>query len=825
MKKTVLRRATALSVAVMVMSGAAISCSEKAAKNNNNGKANDTQQLMATSYRAVEMDVDVESVNSMYRVDENNIVLLGYDYQKGEQKIYKTDNDFSNIEAIELDLGIDKEKVDANVNAAVSPEGDIYAMVSITDYGDMERPNFEAPDFDYESFDWDKYQEEVEKNAKYSNKLYVVDLDGKVKLEKEITGLEEYADDNEDSKYAKGGGAQVGRVIPCSGGKAVLELYGAMEQKYVVLDNEGNLKEEVELPDFEYVYGISMLDAKTLIVNGYSKDGMKVAFVDSETLKPTGEEITGDSISDVMYGDFYPGTGDYKILSIGSSGLFGVKEDGSYDELINWLDSDLGDGAINSIITMDNGEYVVLYNDYSSTKSSSSTFYRLTQRDASEIENTKVITIGALNGDWEVRDQVSKFNKTHDGVRFKVVDYSKYDEYDKETGVYQQLSSSQLKKDIISGNAPDMICGSSNVLTKSLGKKGLFVDLYEMLDKDADLKREDLMPNVLKACEVDGKLLSLTSTFEISTLLAKKKNIDKERWNADELIEAYENRPNKEMHLMGPDTRDSVMEILMHSFSSLIDYENGKCHFDDPEFKKLLNFIDTFEPGKDFEEGDPEAEEYYEEMDKYYGSEAFNSDMVLLNSLYIYEPSELVGQLNGQYLKDEVSFIGYPCNEGQGSVMMFDNTFSILTTSEYKDFCWDLIKENFKEETDEDEKGGYASYHFGMSALKKNFERELNKCMSKPYYYDENGKKQEYEYSYYDEKKQDQVDVKPLSQEQVDFISDYVMNTTQVMSDFDPDIESILEEEIMAYMKGEKTADEAISLLQSRISLILSEQS
>ena len=45
------------------------------------------------------------------------------------------------------------------------------------------------------------------------------------------------------------------------------------------------------------------------------------------------------------------------------------------------------------------------------------------------------------------------------------------------------------------------------------------------------------------------------------------------------------------------------------------------------------------------------------------------------------------------------------------------------------------------------------------------------------------------------------------------------------MGDFDPDMESILEEEIMAYMKGEKTADEAIDLLQTRISLILSEQS
>ena len=71
MKKSVLRRVTALSAAVMVMTGAAVSCSgKKQDTNNNNGKAKDTQQLMATSYRAVEMDVDVESVNSFFKISQ-----------------------------------------------------------------------------------------------------------------------------------------------------------------------------------------------------------------------------------------------------------------------------------------------------------------------------------------------------------------------------------------------------------------------------------------------------------------------------------------------------------------------------------------------------------------------------------------------------------------------------------------------------------------------------------------------------------------------------------------------------------------------------------
>lgn len=829
MKKSVLRRATALTAALAFMAGSAVSCSGKKENDSVKAKSKDTKQLMAASYRAVEMDTDIEYVDSMYRVSSDTIVLLGFDYENNEQKIYKTDNDFSNVEEVKLDIGEKKDNVEVNMNSSISPEGDIYVMATFTDYGDMERPNFDDPDFDYDKFDWDKYQEDLEKNAKTSNKLYVVDLDGKVKTEKEITGLEEYADENEDAMGGKYGssGVNVGSLTPCGNGKAILSIYGGMGETYVLLDSDGTVKEKVDIPDFEYIYGMTLLDEKTLAVTGYSGSGMKIVFIDSETLKPTGDEIKGDYSNEALNGTFFAGSGDYKMYSSGSKGMYGIKADGSSDEIINWLDSDLGDGYVRSLITMDNGDYVVLYNDYSSSKSNGSTFYRLTQRDASELENTKVITIGALSGDWEIRDQVAQFNKTHDGVRFKIVDYSQYNKYDEDKQVYTESAEAQLKKDIISGSAPDMIFGSTNALTKSLGKKGLFVDLYEMLDKDPDLKKDDIMPNVLKACEVNGKLLSLANSFTVSTLVTKAKNFEKDRWTADELIETYENRSDKDMHLSGLDTRDSAIELLMYSFSDLIDYENGKCHFDDPEFTKLLKFIDSFEPAPKFDNyDDPEAQEYYEEMDKYYGNAALKNDKVLLSSVYIYDLQDIVSTLNGEFKDGDIKFIGYPSAEGQGSVMMINSSFSILSTSEDKDACWELIKGNFEEETDEGEKEGYSRYSsYGLPALKKNFDRQLNKCMNKPYYYDNEGKKQEYDYTYWDDKGEKEITIDPLSQEQVDFISDYISNTTKVMGDFDPDINSILEEEMMAYINGEKTSEEAAQLLQNRISLILSEQS
>ena len=97
--------------------------------------------------------------------------------------------------------------------------------------------------------------------------------------------------------------------------------------------------------------------------------------------------------------------------------------------------------------------------------------------------------------------------------------------------------------------------------------------------------------------------------------------------------------------------------------------------------------------------------------------------------------------------------------------------------------------------------------------------------MNKPYYIDGDGKKIEYDDTYYDEEAQKEVKVNPLSKEQADYITKYIEATDMVVDDFDPAIEDVFVDELMPFIEGEKTADETAKLLQDRISLILSEQS
>ena len=108
-------------------------------------------------------------------------------------------------------------------------------------------------------------------------------------------------------------------------------------------------------------------------------------------------------------------------------------------------------------------------------------------------------------------------------------------------------------------------------------------------------------------------------------------------------------------------------------------------------------------------------------------------------------------------------------------------------------------------------------------SLRSEFEKIADESMKKPTYVDDNGKTVEEDITYNIGDKE--VVLEPLTQEERDFVVDYIMNTSRTAYDFDPEVEKVLEEEMMAYMKGEKNASEVLELLQSRISLIVSEQS
>jgi len=195
---------------------------------------------------------------------------------------------------------------------------------------------------------------------------------------------------------------------------------------------------------------------------------------------------------------------------------------------------------------------------------------------------------------------------------------------------------------------------------------------------------------------------------------------------------------------------------------------------------------------------------------------ALRNDKALLSELYMSNFRDYARAKHAEF-GDDITLVGNPSADGTGARMYTSMSYAILETSDCKDVCWDIIKDVFSEENQTSE------YMYEFPATKTALNKLLDESMEKPYYTDENGNKHEYDDTYY--MGGEEVTVKPLTQEERDFMEEYVSNLKPGAYYYDDDIDSIIMEEIEAYFKGDKTAEAAAETIQNRVSILISEQS
>ena len=69
------------------------------------------------------------------------------------------------------------------------------------------------------------------------------------------------------------------------------------------------------------------------------------------------------------------------------------------------------------------------------------------------------------------------------------------------------------------------------------------------------------------------------------------------------------------------------------------------------------------------------------------------------------------------------------------------------------------------------------------------------------------------------------IKIDPLSKEERDYVANYIKSASTVRNSFSRDIEEIIMEEVKAFYADEKSAQEAADMIQSRASILVSEQS
>ena len=165
----------------------------------------------------------------------------------------------------------------------------------------------------------------------------------------------------------------------------------------------------------------------------------------------------------------------------------------------------------------------------------------------------------------------------------------------------------------------------------------------------------------------------------------------------------------------------------------------------------------------------------------------------------------------------DITFIGYPCEDKQGSYFNLNNMLGIYSKSDKKDGAWEFIKTFM---TKDYQANGYNIWN--VPTNKDAFENYMKtKTTTKPYK-DEYGNDIEpldSSWGYGDDL---EVKIGPLSADEEKMYRDLINNTTKI-SGYNNEIMDIINEEAKNYLNGQKGLDETADIIQNRVTTFVNE--
>ena len=516
----------------------------------------------------------------------------------------------------------------------------------------------------------------------------------------------------------------------------------------------------------------------------------------------------------------YPGNGKYPLYYSSDCNFFGFDpKTGKQEKLFNWLNIDVSrdmstpvfveeDDSISGMIDLTEMQQV----DVPADGIPQYQLFTVRRVPVDPNGQKTVLTFAGQGIDYERRSQIMQFNRSSDQVHIDVLDYSEYNTDDD-----YSAGLNALLADILAGNVPDII-DLENLPVGRLAAKGVLEDLYPWIDADPELSREDFFPNVLAAYEKNGRLVTTVSTFHISSLMGASAVVgDGPGWTYQQFDAALGQMPAGSRILSAYTTRSEVLpECLGMDIGNYVNWETGECRFDSRDFIDLLNFVSRFPAYFNWENYN-----YETDSDEVW----IASGKQMLAPAGVYTIDDMM--FNGQYFKGQsYSCVGYPVNSGTGNCFGYTGRLAMSAASAHKDLVWQFLRTYFTEE--------YQSAQFSIPSNRAAFEKKLQEAMQVryrmstdgEYIRDTNGAMiPEVRFTMQDGMG-DYYDVYSLSQEDAEKLRELVATTTR-MREYDEDIRnitSIVQEQAEAFFQGAKSAEATAKMIQSMVSIYVSER-
>ena len=487
---------------------------------------------------------------------------------------------------------------------------------------------------------------------------------------------------NVDSVFEGEDNTYIENMFYTKSGNLALQTYN----KVFVVDGEGKLIKKVEMfgeNDNQYVNSITATPEGEIlalvITYGENDSSRMLKKLDLDTGKF--EDLFDCKDLADLY-SFYAGENN-TIYYTTTSGIQELNlSTGKETEVLNYINSDINGNRTNIGGYLGNKRFICTEYDSKYENQRMAILSPVSDGDAVE---KYVLDFAAVYLNSNLQDAIIDFNKQNSDYRIRFIDYSKYNsDNDWEAG------TTKLNNDIISGNIPDMF-SLEGLPLENYVSKNLIADLKKYMDSDADFNPADYYENILNATAQDGKIYSIITSYYLNCLISAKDYFGgKTTISMQDFLNVRKQNPDA-MVFAPSNTRSDLLTGYAGGYIILNEFlkaNGGYGAFDSDDFAGWLEIVKEFPEEVDWDE-------YQNLMDSGNGDgerEMYQNGKILfaMQNISNFNQFRYVKRTYGQ----DYVLTGFPAPEGGGSGVAINPSMEIAVSakSPFREESWSFIK-------------------------------------------------------------------------------------------------------------------------------------
>lgn len=404
------------------------------------------------------------------------------------------------------------------------------------------------------------------------------------------------------------------------------------------------------------------------------------------------------------------------------------------------------------------------------------------------------LTFAMLNYDLYSGDIVL-FNKGSNEYHLNTKKYNDFSQYASLVGA---AMTTEEAPDVI-----ELLGGSLNNAYHNYIRNGYLEDMLPYVEGSDRITKADLVEKILELQSVDGKIYSIPTCFSLNCMAVSSSLVgEKTDWSIEEFLDFMETYPDA-LSLPGMSVADgkaSMLQLILQGgMGAFYDAETGTAYFDGDEFRAVLKRINSLQISEGLTLSSEERA-------------AEGEAVVWVFNLRKPRDLQQMEWKNGQ----ELTLIGYP--GAGGNRISLTGRLAMNANSDQKDGAWQFVEELLMKSPSVQKMTEFS--------VRKDLLEEYLYAEATPIYMtddngnevlDENGQKIEI-YSTFDG-----IPYYAITEEQIQKVRDAI-DTGFMIDEVTQTIYTEVCEEAKPYFQGQKSLDDVVKVIQSRVQLYLDER-